>query len=267
MILKKIYFYLLILLVFNIIISSCENINNKPIEMWINAKSGLNLRESSTTNSDIIDTIPFKERVIIIDKDKLITEIDGLVNTWYKVEWNSKKGWVFGAYLSLYKDYVDYDIAERTRLGKIKNIFLIADLIPSMKEDDVKKIHGRPNKIEKDLADQTGNSEYWFYDGFIIRFLKERIVDIKLTSNKYKTTRGITIGDDLNILCERYSKLYKHDWKYGVFNEYCLYDYSIWIKQDDSFCEDCILHLKFLLKNNKILEIISKIECCPGGYS
>ncbi len=79
----------------------------------INSKSGLFLRAESNQNSERIQLIPTGETVTILEKEKDITVIDGKESVWYKVRYNDKSGWVFGAYIIVNDETVIMKNSER----------------------------------------------------------------------------------------------------------------------------------------------------------
>lgn len=64
----------------------------------IKARSGLYLRESCSTKSKKIITIPFNSRIKVISKEKA-DSIDEVSDFWYKVQYKYYLGCVFGGYL------------------------------------------------------------------------------------------------------------------------------------------------------------------------
>lgn len=57
------------------------------------------MRKESNLNSEIICTIPFKDKVEIITKSNENIKIDNISGNWEKILWNGKSGWVFNGYL------------------------------------------------------------------------------------------------------------------------------------------------------------------------
>jgi hypothetical protein len=77
------------------------NIYSQPnIERWITAQPGLRMRKSPNLKSEKICTIPYGEKVIILDEKNEIIKIADVNGKWTKVKWNDKVGWVFGGFLS-----------------------------------------------------------------------------------------------------------------------------------------------------------------------
>lgn len=96
---KNIFSKLLLAIIF--ILTCLLNFSNASENYkFITAKSGLNLRKLPNLKSKLITTIPFNEKVEIIDKTKKQTTILNVSSNWYKVKYNSEIGWVFGAYLA-----------------------------------------------------------------------------------------------------------------------------------------------------------------------
>lgn len=58
---------------------------------YVKSQSGLNLRDDTSTNSEVITSIPFNEKVKLIEKEN---------DEWWKVEYNGKEGYVSAKNLS-----------------------------------------------------------------------------------------------------------------------------------------------------------------------
>ncbi len=69
-------------------------------EAKVEASAGLTMREQPGTSSKSIVVIPNGSTVKILNKGDLEETIAGKTASWYKVEWNSNKGWVFGGFLA-----------------------------------------------------------------------------------------------------------------------------------------------------------------------
>lgn len=67
---------------------------------WIIPSAGLNLREAPDAAGKRITTIPFNEKVQVIDKSGKTVKLGGVEGEWLKIRWNGKEGWGFGPYVS-----------------------------------------------------------------------------------------------------------------------------------------------------------------------
>jgi hypothetical protein len=72
-----------------------------PIETFgkIIAKGGARMREKPISSSKLLTKIEFYESVKILDKGGPEDFIAGQSGTWYKVEYNSYEGWVWGPFV------------------------------------------------------------------------------------------------------------------------------------------------------------------------
>jgi len=69
-------------------------------EVKVEAAAGLTMREQPGTSSKSIVVIPNGSTVKILNKGNLEETIAGKTASWYEVEWNGNKGWVFGGFLA-----------------------------------------------------------------------------------------------------------------------------------------------------------------------
>ncbi|MCP4130576.1 MAG: SH3 domain-containing protein [bacterium] len=72
--------------------------------LWTTAKNGLRLRESPSLSKNKICSIPYNTKVFFIKEKKNNETVAGKTARWIYIKWGSKKGWVFGAWLSFHKD-------------------------------------------------------------------------------------------------------------------------------------------------------------------
>lgn len=70
-------------------------------EARVEAAAGLTMREQPGTTSKSIAVIPNGSIVKILNKGDVEETIAGKTSSWYEVEWNGYKGWVFGGFLSM----------------------------------------------------------------------------------------------------------------------------------------------------------------------
>ncbi|HNX25070.1 MAG TPA: SH3 domain-containing protein [Spirochaetota bacterium] len=75
--------------------------NSGAGEAVVQAAAGLTMREEPGTSGKSIVVIPDGNTVKIIDKGTTEETIAGKTSVWYHVEWNGKRGWVFGGFLAL----------------------------------------------------------------------------------------------------------------------------------------------------------------------
>ena len=68
-------------------------------EGTVEAAAGLTMREQPGTSSKSIVVIPNGSSVKILNKGTLEETIAGKTSSWYEVDWNGNKGWVFGGFL------------------------------------------------------------------------------------------------------------------------------------------------------------------------
>jgi len=69
-------------------------------EVRVEAAAGLTMREQPGTSSKSIVVIPSGSTVKVLNKGNLEETIAGKTASWYEVEWNGHKGWVFGGFLA-----------------------------------------------------------------------------------------------------------------------------------------------------------------------
>jgi hypothetical protein len=72
---------------------------DNPIVMYVNATSGLRVRNEPSINSNIRGTLLYGQRIVIYGKSETTVTIDGITDYWYEI--SHKNGWVFGGYLSI----------------------------------------------------------------------------------------------------------------------------------------------------------------------
>jgi|GEM_PF-7040157 len=101
---KNILFILLFIInLFTIIKIINADENNKEY-MYVNVRSGLNMRSEPSLNSNIITAIPYKEKLEIINKDGPVDIIDNQPGNWFMIKFENQTGWVFNAFLSKLSD-------------------------------------------------------------------------------------------------------------------------------------------------------------------
>lgn len=88
----------------------------KNNEYIVIPKSGLILRSEPNRNSDKLELIPENSNLIILEKDNKVEKIGNSESNWYLVEYNGKKGWIFGAYIRENLDIISSNCNEETYL-------------------------------------------------------------------------------------------------------------------------------------------------------
>jgi len=66
----------------------------------VSAPSGLTIREQPSASSTSIAVIPDGSVIKVISKNDSSETIAGKTSSWYEVEWNGNRGWVFGGFLT-----------------------------------------------------------------------------------------------------------------------------------------------------------------------
>ncbi|GAB4436423.1 MAG: hypothetical protein OHK0011_19550 [Turneriella sp.] len=69
-------------------------------EGWVIPSAGLNLRDAPDASGKRIATIPFNEKVQVLEKSDKYVTIDKIYSRWWKIRWKDKEGWAFGAYVA-----------------------------------------------------------------------------------------------------------------------------------------------------------------------
>ena len=70
-------------------------------EATVQTAAGLTMRDQPGTSGKSIVVIPDGNTVKIISKGNSEETISNKTSVWYQVEWNGKRGWVFGGFLAL----------------------------------------------------------------------------------------------------------------------------------------------------------------------
>lgn len=92
-----------------------------------------------------------------------------------------------------------------------KGDFKIDGLSTKMSTEEVKKLMGEPKLIRKDSSRSTYPYSglvctIWEYEKYIVIFESNTVLGIVITSEKYKTARGIKIGDDFGKVLSLYGQ-------------------------------------------------------------
>lgn len=77
-----------------------EKKSSKKNKAVVSAKSGLGMREKAEKNAKLVELLPANSVVEVLEKGDEAT-IKGKKANWYKVKYNSKEGYAFGAYLKM----------------------------------------------------------------------------------------------------------------------------------------------------------------------
>jgi hypothetical protein len=75
-----------------------QQISDLPKVMYVNSVDGLRGRVEPSTNSDIVKTLPYGQRIVVAEKSSTPVTIDGITDYWCKIA--HQEGWLFGGYLS-----------------------------------------------------------------------------------------------------------------------------------------------------------------------
>jgi hypothetical protein len=67
---------------------------------YVNAETGLRLRNGRDVSSVVLQLIPFGERVQVLETTADEVTIDGVRGAWCRIDWNGKTGWAFGGFLA-----------------------------------------------------------------------------------------------------------------------------------------------------------------------
>jgi len=81
-----------------LLLISCGFFDNKAV---VNSKDGLLMRDIPGRMGKQVAIIPHGTKIKINGLSDMTEEINGIVAHWVKVEYNNKKGWVYGAYLDV----------------------------------------------------------------------------------------------------------------------------------------------------------------------
>ena len=99
----KIVLAVIIIIVF--FTRSSNNSTNKTLyettqkSAVVTSTIGLNLRAEPNSSAKVINTIPYKSRVNIVDKSEISETIQGRKANWCKVQYNGTTGWLWSGYL------------------------------------------------------------------------------------------------------------------------------------------------------------------------
>jgi hypothetical protein len=79
-----------------IAVTTSAKASDFPSVLYVNSTNGLRGRAEPSTNSRVIETLLYGERVVILDRSSAPVTIDGITDYWY---FNGRM-WFFGGYLS-----------------------------------------------------------------------------------------------------------------------------------------------------------------------
>lgn len=128
---------------FFLIFTLCQILNAaNTAELYVVAKSGLLLRAEPSQKGKVIELIPFKSKVNVIETTGPSVRIERITAPWYKVSWKGNEGWVFSGFLKSAARHED-------------NILLRPSFSNSILTHLPKNLEGRYNKNDMriDLAD------------------------------------------------------------------------------------------------------------------
>src|SRR4030042_2221892 len=115
------YFFTLITFIFiNVFL-----IYSKENSRWITAGQGLYMREAPDEKSKKIETIPYGKEVTFIEESGEDVTMLNTTGKWTKIEWNGKKGWVFGGFLNDEPQYNFFKLLDKVKKAKKGDIIKI----------------------------------------------------------------------------------------------------------------------------------------------
>lgn len=97
---------LVMMLAASAIIPACQGkTEDKPTvsDRWVTAIDGLRLRQAPEVAGPVLTAIPWGSRVALLSEKDPVIELSGKRGKWSEVQWEGKKGWAFGGFLSAKK--------------------------------------------------------------------------------------------------------------------------------------------------------------------
>lgn len=150
---------------------------------------------------------------------------------------------IFGSKL---KNEVNLKLTAKDKLQK--KDFTIGGIYINQPINEVIKILGKPQKIQKIPNGFQGSDEYdYYFPGVIIitSGLEKKVFQLKIENGDIKTFRGIAVGDKEQDVYYRYGKKEKLD------NKILRYQMFVDYQRDDS--QNI---LDFYIQNNKVTKIM-----------
>jgi hypothetical protein len=92
---------------------------------WVNATAGLRIRDKAGLDGNVIGAIPYGEKVILLDEEDKVEEIDGTKGSWSRIRWQDKEGWVFGGFLQ--KEEIMQDRSDEPKIKLLGRYDLVDD--------------------------------------------------------------------------------------------------------------------------------------------
>ena len=80
--------------------TNAQETSDFPKSMWASAKSGLRMRDAPNLNANKLKTIPYAQKVNVIQESGDILSLAKTQGKWTEVQWESNRGWVYGGFLS-----------------------------------------------------------------------------------------------------------------------------------------------------------------------
>lgn len=114
-------FIIILALLVNVSCSKGKDGTKQANFVYVNAVSGLNLREKPSKDSKSITLIPFQEHVDIMCKNKDFVTIDTITDVWVKIKWKNNEGWVFNGYLAKSEDAIP--TGESTHINSLSGTY------------------------------------------------------------------------------------------------------------------------------------------------
>jgi len=149
---KKLLIYIIALQL--IFMFACKSENTI---MYVIARAGLNMRQRKTVHSRIITTIPFNMGVEVLKKGERNVTIGGRTGIWVFVNWNNKKGWVFGSFLSPNAVIVELVKTTKEKVRLPKNEAMIEKI---KRPEEYKRLYEEYLRIPKGFGYVEGSVGY-----------------------------------------------------------------------------------------------------------
>lgn len=111
---KRLIYFIFLIVIFSINIYPMDKYKialllKENSEHYIFEKK-VNIRTKPSVKSKVIDLAVFGDPVIILEKTKIKEEIYNIIAYWYKVEWKSKIGYIWGGLISTMEAIADFNL-------------------------------------------------------------------------------------------------------------------------------------------------------------
>lgn len=205
-----------------------EKITQKIIEVeehktfyYITAINGLSLRKEPSLESEKIDVISFGKNIQTLKKTVKTSLIDSdnykIENYWYLINYNNKKGWVFGEYLSMNKMTKQLVMLDRLIKRPFINYPPIRMIQPNSNlYDAIITTFGKPKNIKKQdvknrydpkQIDQTINIVYNFARFNFYKYKdKYMLTSFSIYTEKYKLQNNLKFSMKISDIKKLFGK-------------------------------------------------------------